>query len=79
MTLRNQHVKPEDLFFLEITKFFDRKNRSIFGEDLFFFGDHLISTEKTVRILVKTFFFGDRLIWTEKTVRILVKTFFFWR
>ena len=35
MTLRNQHVKPEDLFF----------------------GDHLISTRKTVRISVKTFSF----------------------
>ena len=36
MTLRNQHVRPEDLFF---------------------FGDHLISTGKTVKISVKTFFF----------------------
>ena len=36
MTLRNQHVKPEDLFF---------------------FGEHLISTRKIVRILVKTFLF----------------------
>ena len=35
MTLRNQHVKPEDVFF----------------------GDHLISTGKNVRILMKTFFF----------------------
>ena len=26
---------------------------------LFFFGVHLISTGKTIRILVKTFFFGD--------------------
>ena len=34
MTLRNQYVRPEDLFF----------------------GDHLILTEKTVRISVKTFF-----------------------
>ena len=36
MTLRNQHVRSEDLFF---------------------FGDHLISTKKTVRISVKNFFF----------------------
>ena len=35
MTLKNQHVRPED----------------------FFFGDHLFSTGKTVRISVKTFFF----------------------
>ena len=34
-TLRNQHVKPEDLFF---------------------FGDHLVSTGKTVGISVNTFF-----------------------
>ena len=55
MTLRNLHVRPEDLFF----------------------EDHLISTGKTVTILVKTFFFGDYLISTGKTVRISVKTFFF--
>ena len=42
-----------------------------FGEDLFFsfffFGDHLILTEKTARISVKTFsFFGDHIIiWTK--------------
>ena len=35
MTLRNQHVKPNDFFF---------------------FGEHLLSTGKTVRISVKTFF-----------------------
>ena len=40
MTLRNQHVKPEDFFCL-----------------FFFFGDHLNSTGKTVRISVRTFFF----------------------
>ena len=45
MALRNQHVRPEDLFFF-----------------FFFFGDHLISTGKTVRISVKTFFFGDHII-----------------
>ena len=62
MTLRNQHVKPEDLFF---------------------FGNHLISTRKTVRISVKTFSFffcfGDHLILTGKTVKISVETFFFWK
>ena len=47
-------------------------------EDLFFFGDHLISAGKTVKISVKTFFFlfGDHLISAGKTVKILVKTFF---
>ena len=54
---KNQHVKPEDLFF--------------------FFGDHLISTRKTVRISGKTFFFFEiifrtklkhflRLFWTSQ-------------
>ena len=58
MTLRNQHVRPEDLFF--------------------FFGDHLISTGKTVRILVQNFFiFEDHQISTGKGVKISVKTFFF--
>ena len=59
MTLRNQHVRPEDLYFS-------------------FFGDHLISSGKTVRISVKTLFvFWDHLISTGKTIKISVKTFFF--
>ena len=41
MTLRNQHMKPDDLFFF------------------FWWSSHLISTGKTVRILVKTFFFNS--------------------
>ena len=48
----------------------------------FLFGDHQISTWKTVRISVKTFFFfisGDHLISTVLSIRISVQTFFFWR
>ena len=44
-------------------------NQHVRPEDLFlFFGEHLILTEKIVRISVKT---------TQKTVRILMKAFFF--
>ena len=59
MTLRNQHVQPEDLFY---------------------FGDHLISTGKSVRFLMTTFFyffifiFGDHPISTG----FLEITSFFW-
>ena len=41
---------------------FGRKNSRNFGENLFFFGDHLIWAGKTVEISAKTFFFGDHLI-----------------
>ena len=51
MTLRNEHVKPEDL--------------------LFFFGDHLISAIKIVRILVKTLFFVDHIIFRTKLQHFL--------
>ena len=55
------------------------RNQHAKPKDSFFFGDHLILTEKTVRFSVKIFFFcfGDHLVWTEKTVRISVKTCFF--
>ena len=60
-----------------------------FGEDLFFFGDHLllvgkfvISAGKSVRISAKTFFFGDHLllvgkfvISARKSLRISARTF----
>ena len=35
--------------------------KSACGPEDFFFGDHPISTGKTVRISVKTFFFGDHI------------------
>ena len=46
MTLRNQHVKPEDLFWRLPN--FDRKKRWNFGEDLFFWRSHHISDKTEV-------------------------------
>ena len=43
MTLRNQYVRPEDLF--------RPKNRKNFGEDLFFFEDHAIIWTKLLHFL----------------------------
>ena len=43
------------IFFLERTQSWSGEVAK-FPEDLFFFGDHLISAGKTVSILVKTFF-----------------------
>ena len=61
--------KPSRPFFFFWTSpvFFGQKKPSDFGEDIFFFGDHLylggkcvISARKSLRISAKTFFFfGD--------------------
>ena len=55
MTLRNQHVRPENLFFEDHPISTGKAVRILVKT--FFFGDHLFLIAKTVRISVKTFFF----------------------
>ena len=61
MTLRNQHVKPEDLFFFFFwrTPNFDRKNRLNFGKNLFCF------------FLEITSFFGPYIIFRTKLKSVI--------
>ena len=57
-----------DLFFWRSPRF-RQKNSLNFGEDIFFFGDHLDLDRKIVSISVKTFFLEITLILTEKMTK----------
>ena len=53
---------------------FGQNKRLNFGENIFFYGDHLNLDKICVSILVKTFFFGDHLNWDRKSDSIGVNT-----
>ena len=76
MTLRNQHVQPEDLFLFGNHQISTGKNGRI-SVKTFFFGDHLIATGKTVRILVKIFFLEITKFRPEKPLEFPSRPFCF--
>ena len=63
MTLRNQHVRPKDHSFFEITKFRPEKPLK-FRKDLFFSGNHIVIRTKLRHFL--------RLFWSSQNRKSVI-------